>query len=108
MLQAIMYHESRCQVDLVSTASAYGLMQMKIATANTFKTQCNITATIDAQWFKNNPGPSICLAAAYLNYLAPKCGSDPGLLLSGYANGNCTVTPVCPQAVDEILACYKP
>jgi hypothetical protein len=111
LLQAIMYHESRCKIN-VSSGIAYGLMQMLPSTANnpTFKSQCGITATIDGSWFQNNPGPSICLAAAYLNYLSnqAKCGSDAGTLLSAYANGKCGTSALCPQAVTEMLACYNP
>ncbi len=107
LLKAVMYHESRCKTDLVSSADAYGLMQMKIPTANTFKDKCGITGTIDANWFKNNPGPSICLAAEYLKYLNSSCGSDVGKLLTGYATGNCNEGTACPTAVSEMLACYS-
>jgi len=111
LLKSIMYHETRCQPDKVSSASAYGLMQMKIPTANTFKSACGVTETITPNWFKNNPEKSICLAAYLLKYLSSEsvCGSDMGRMLSGYAEGQatCKTRTSCPVAVGQFFTCYN-
>lgn len=98
VLKAIAYHESRCRPE-VSSGSSHGIMQMQIATANNFKSNCSITENIDVNWFKNNPTKSICLTAAYLSYLRTSaCGSNLANILAGYSNGvagACTANPSC-------------
>lgn len=111
LLKSMMYHETRCNPNLTSSAGAYGLLQMKIPTANTFKSNCGITEEITPDWFKTNPEKSICLSAYLLKYLSADniCSSDIGRTLSGYAEGqaSCKTRTSCPLAASQFLTCYN-
>jgi len=120
VLSTIMYHESRCQIGVSSTAStpSCGLMQLQPATANTFKSQCGAgSETITCDWLKNpaNAQKSICMAGKLLEYLSSssRCGSDLTNILIGYAGGQgvCAdkskMTGETRTAVGEFLACIN-
>ena len=111
LLKAIAYHETRCQANKVNSGISFGLMQMKVDTANTFIAKCDSSkSSIDGNYIVNNPNKAICLSAEYLKYLSGICGADVSKILVGYASGQsyCTKQPLsCPTAVKEDLTCYK-
>lgn len=112
LLHAIMMAESSCaQGDMVSSAGAYGPMQMLLSTANKHTATCKIyeidynakpspkpftdkngkpmAKRIDAAWLLNlqNMEGIICLAAAEVKTLKGACGQDPRDIASGYNSG---------------------
>lgn len=102
VLKSIMAVESRCDITK-STQVSFGLMQMGVATANTFKGSCGVSDNITSDWLKNpsNAEKSICLAAAYINWLAvdSRCGSnDIRNVLAGYS---------APAACNNSVNCSK-
>ena len=118
VLSTIMYHESRCLVNVSSAAESCGLMQLKPTTANTFKSQCEAAnETITCDWLKKeaNAQKSICMAGKLLEYLSQssRCGSDLTNILIGYAGGeaickdNSRMTTETRTAVGDFLTCIN-
>ncbi len=94
LLKAIMMKESSCNAEAASPAGAYGLMQMLPATANIYKSRCDIRAEIDAGWLKRNPEGSVCIAAEYIKALAAgNCGSNVQNIAAGYNGGGGACSP---------------
>ena len=65
-------------------------MQLQPSTANIFKTQCGISASITCGWLTDsaNAEASICIAAKYIKSLVGgTCGSDIRNIAAGYNGG---------------------
>jgi len=74
-------------------------MQLQPATANTFKSQCGVTANIDCSWLTNptNATASICIGAKYLQSLAGgSCGNQVRNVVAGFNGGS----SACQQSTD--------
>jgi hypothetical protein len=98
LLKAIMVAESSCNPSAASKASAYGLMQLKVETANLFKSACGINSTIDRVWLTNpnNTDAVLCIASKFLSTLAQgTCGTNIQNLAAGYNGG----TKACEPSV---------
>ena len=76
LVAAVIWVESRGQVDAVSPAAAQGLMQLIPATATRF----GVTDPFD-------PMQNVNAGATYLAWLLDKFQSDPILMLAGYNAG---------------------
>lgn len=102
VLKTIMFKESGCLISPPNSgAGAYGLMQIQVGTAETYKTRCGVSSstTITPQWLQNqsNAQATICMAANYLNYLATtNCGHSLADVLAGYGGG----TGSCERSVN--------
>jgi len=124
ILEAIMLNESSCLINpRPSGAGAYGIMQMKPATAATFRENCDlyekkpdgsyeldkdgnkIPENIDAAWLQSelNLEKIICAASAFVDTLKAACGSNPLNIAAGYNGGpgacapsvSCASLPSC-------------
>ncbi len=94
LLKATMFKESACSVSAANTTitggESYGLMQMQVSTANTFRNYCGVTEVITPAWMTNpaNADKTICLAAYFYKSLADgACGYSPRNILAGYSAG---------------------
>ncbi len=95
-LKAIMIKESACNAQ-ADSGHAQGLMQLKASTANIYKNRCGVSENITAQWLKDNPTLSICIAAEYMRALTQtSCGGTPRNIAAGYNGGS----GACQQSSD--------
>jgi hypothetical protein len=113
LLEAIMYNESSCLINpRPSGAGAYGIMQIQPATANLYKTECNVTemkdgqevpmtGSITAAWLQSeqNINKIMCIADKFVDSLKDGCGTNPLNIAAGYNGGPgaCIVSRDCPQ-----------
>lgn len=89
LIKAIISQESNGDPNkTASDGKSYGILQLKPATANQFKSGCT-SANIDANWLKssNNIQTSVCIAVNYLKSLVSSCGCDVRQLAAGYNGG---------------------
>jgi len=104
LLKSIMAIESSCDITKVAPLSAaFGLMQLTPATAQSHASVCGVNATIDKAWLQDvlNAEASICIAAAYLNFLAKSCTADIRHVAAAYNGGpgDCAPSSDCKNNV---------
>ncbi|PIR42098.1 MAG: hypothetical protein COV30_00130 [Candidatus Yanofskybacteria bacterium CG10_big_fil_rev_8_21_14_0_10_37_15] len=96
-LKAIMIKESACNAE-ADSGHAKGIMQLKPSTANIYKNRCGVSGDTTAQWLKDNPELSICIAAEYIKSLSgTSCGNTPRNIAAGYNGG---AAGACGNSVD--------
>ncbi len=116
LLESIMFHESSCRIQPPSSgAGAYGLMQMKPATANLNRNGCDVTTkdakgnivpeNITQAWLtsEQNLDKILCVANNIVNSLKLACGTKPLGIAAGYNGGpgacapsrDCALLPSC-------------
>lgn len=91
LLKAIMIKESACNVNATSGFDSFGLMQLRPATANIYKSRCGVTANVTGAWLTTpaNADASICIAAEYIKALAQtSCGNNIRGIAAGYNGGS--------------------
>ena len=103
VLKAFMEVESSCnQTD--STATSYGLMQLKPSTAVIYAPQCAVqSSAINSAWLLNpaNAEKSICIAARYIDAISKsQCGLSIANIYAGYNGGEQGSTSACAPSVN--------
>ena len=91
MIKAVIMQASSCGIQLSGGGGTLcGPMQVKVSTANMYKSACGVTDTITCGWLSNkaNWDKSVCLGVEALKAVAASsCGSDPRNIIAGYNAG---------------------
>ena len=98
LVKAIMANESAGNSSAASGADSFGLMQLKVSTANQFKSGCvSGEMNITQGWLLdgNNAKENICIAINYLKSLVGSCGTSTRDIAAGYNGG----TGACEASV---------
>jgi len=85
LVMSLMRQESLFDTFAVSPASAYGLMQLLLSTANRMAERVGLGEMDALDLFK--PSTNIQLGVRYLSELAKRFDNDPVLMLAGYNAG---------------------
>ncbi len=104
LLKAIMFTESSCNPSTSNPGGqSYGLMELQVPTAVKNSHGCVAdSSVITSSWLTSsaNSDAVICIAANYINSLAPTCGNNPANLAANY-NGNnaCATSQDCTGTI---------
>ena len=99
LIKSFIVNESSCNINAVNSIKdpatgvvreSCGPMQMQVATANTLKPACGITASITCGWLRDpvNLEGIVCLGAQYIKSIAGgTCGTKIQNIAAGYNGG---------------------